>query len=151
MDKFTIKGDEKDPYSFWSINGNENFATIPGDTINGIPHDMPIRLQVGNQVFGATHVNIRHGVWVKKCLKHYSEDDPRLVPALLHKKLNQAGQIYLTKDEHFSIVLSLTPNTSLFLRKIEDYLSVTTFYHKQNSPDQFWLPQGKYLSTYGTK
>lgn len=151
MNRFTIKGDEKDPYSFWLINGSENFAIIPSNTIDGIHYDIPIRLQAGNQVFGAKHINMRHGSWVKKCMKHKTGDDPRLVPALLHKKLNQVGQIYQIRDEKFSIVLSLTPNTSLFLKKIQDYLSVTTFYYKQNSQDELWIPQGRYLSKFGTK
>ena len=87
MDRFTIKGDEEDPDSFWLIDGSEDFAIIPGNTISGIPNDIPIKLNVGDQSFGERHVSIRHNLWVKRCMNHKSEYDKRLVKAILLKWL----------------------------------------------------------------
>ena len=98
------------------IDGSEDFAIIPGNTISGIPYDIPIKLNVGDQSFGERHVNIRHNLWVKRCMNHKSEYDKRLVPALLHKKLNQSGTIYEIENKKFSILLRLTPNTTLILK-----------------------------------
>lgn len=151
MNRFTIKGDEEDPDSFWLVDGSENFSIIPGNTISGIPYDMPIKLNVGDQSFGERHVSIRHQLWVKRSMNHKNEYDKRLVPALLHKKLNQPGTIYEIENKKLSIVLRLTPNTTLILKKMGSYLSVTTFYYKENSPDDLWIEKGKYLSSFGTK
>ena len=151
MDRFTIKGDEEDPGSFWLIDGSQDFAIIPGNTISGIPNDIPIKLNVGDQSFGERHVSIRHNSWVKRCMNHKSEYDKRLVPALLHKKLNQSGTIYEIGNKKFSILLRLTPNTTLILKNMGQYLSVTSFYYKANSPDELWIQKGKYLSSFGTK
>ena len=151
MDKFTIKGDEENPDSFWLIDGSEDFAIIPGNTISGISHDMPIKLSVGNQFFGERHISIRHNLWVKKSMNHKNEYDKRLVPALLHKKLNQAGVIYEAEKKKLVILLRLSPNTTLILKNRGQYLSVTTFYYKENSPDELWVEKGDYLSSFGTK
>ena len=36
---------------FWEINGNIDLAIIPANTIDGIPFELPIRLQDGNKAF----------------------------------------------------------------------------------------------------
>jgi hypothetical protein len=60
-----IKEDTIEQNLFWEINGSIDLAIIPGNTIKGIPHDLPIRLQngyaKGRNGFGYLHILRNHG------------------------------------------------------------------------------------------
>lgn len=125
---FTKTGD--DPEHFWLVDGSPDFSIMPANTMAMFPEALPIRLHVGNQIFGQVHTE-KH--WNKKTAGN------RTVPELIHYKLGQSGRIHCTeKDSKIKIVMSLSPGGLMVMEhrhqtvgyKREYYFSVITFYKR---------------------
>lgn len=106
---------------------------IPRNTIQGFHTDIPIRLQMGNSKFGATHIQAEHGQWL--------EQISMIAPQFLHYKLGQVGTIHSTNSPKKVIismptyprgfmVLQLNPHNQL-----GEFFGLTTIYprHKVSS------------------
>lgn len=108
---------------FWLINGNPNFAVVPGGTLQGFGMDMPIRLPVGDNKFGATHILNKHYHWVMKAQQN------GCVATLVHRKLSQSGRFYTTdSSEKLALVMRVAPDAFMVLRHLSDFFSITTLY-----------------------
>ncbi|MNO64850.1 hypothetical protein D3C76_555870 [compost metagenome] len=108
---------------FWLINGSPDFAVIPAGTLPGFDVDMPIRLPVGDNKFGAAHILNKHYHWVMKA------QPSGCVATLVHRKLSQPGRIFTTdSSDKLALVMRVAPDAFMVLKKIPDFFSITTLY-----------------------
>lgn len=113
------KGKER----FWLINGGLDFAVIPAGTLPGFEGAVPIRLPVGDNKFGAEHILRKHYHWVMKAQPN------GCIATLVHRKLSQPGKIFTTDStEKLALVMRVAPDAFMVLRKVPEYLSITTLY-----------------------
>lgn len=130
MPIFTVTGGK--PHNLWLVDGSTDFGMLPANTINGINHDCPIWLKVGNWAYGEKHILHRHGHWIK----HHKMP----VPDLVYLKLGQSGQIHCAEREsRIKVNLSIHPSALIVLDYIPQaeipHLSITTMYNHQGHLD----------------
>lgn len=122
-----------DQDQFWEINGNIDLAIIPANTIDGIPFELPIRLQDGNKAFGYKHILERHG-----------HEFTRLRPPcdvfeFIYKKLAQGGAFHYQTHKRKTLFMSMHPSGVLILEYVKNgknsYLSIVTCYTRQRGVD----------------
>lgn len=138
--KFIPNGDRENDYI--TIDGHIDWAVIPAGTIDKVNIDMPIRLRLGNDVFGLNHINKRHGHWLKK----YKTDACNM----LWKKLSLYGGKFYTTQKKSKMLLHivLNPEALISLEKKYDkdtkehFFSVVTIY--QQRPKDINNPNGIY-------
>ena len=118
---------------FWLADNSATFAVFPANTISLFNRDLPIRLHVGNQAYGACHIE-KH--WVPKTARQ------RTIPELIYHKLGQSGTIYNTENsKKLKITMGLSPGGLMVMEyryqqldeQTDEYLSITTFYGPQRS------------------
>jgi hypothetical protein len=137
----------KEKFCFWQINGSIDLAIIPANTIKGIPHTLPIRLQQGfakgKQGFGYLHILNNHGQEFSKLRP------PQDVFEFLTRKLGQGGSFHFQTDQRKGLFLSMQPSGAIFLDYIQkgkdSYFSIITAY-TCNSVDGQYV--GRYISTF---
>lgn len=122
--------EEKGKDQHWLINGSLDFAVIPAGTIPNIEENMPIRLPVGDKKYGAIHILEGHRHWVMK-----TQPDG-CVATLVHRKLSQSGRIFTTESSgKLALVMKLSPEAFMVLRRAPGCFSVTTLYSRPRQPD----------------
>ncbi|MFW6511847.1 hypothetical protein [Acinetobacter baumannii] len=118
---------------FWEINGNIDLAIIPANTIDGIPFELPIRLQDGNKAFGYKHILERHGHEFTKLRP------PCDVFEFIYKKLAQGGAFHYQTHKRKTLFMSMHPSGVLILEYVKNgknsYLSIVTCYTRQRGVD----------------
>lgn len=129
MPVFTVAG--RGVYDFWLLDGQPDFATIPGGVFDGLDQDMPIRLQNGDRWFGMTHIQQRHNHWVQK------QEPTGCAATLLHRKLSQSGKMHTESSNKYLIAMRLAPEAVVILKHIpaRGFLSVVTMYFRQGPID----------------
>lgn len=144
MPTFTTTGSDED--DFWLVDGNPDFAILPGNACENFSMDLPIRLHVGNGAFGELHI--------RKHLRDINDRQRRQPPELVYVKLGQGGEIYNTEsDEKIKIPQSFNPRALMILRyrylwvnhKKFEYLSVVSLYSWDLIDGK---PIGRYRSTF---
>lgn len=139
MPEFTAAGQGQ--YDFWLLDGDPDFAIIPGGHFRGIDNDIPIRLQNGNGGFGVQHIRKRHNHWV---LKH---EPSGCVATLLHRKLSQVGKMHLAYDDRYVLIMRIAPESLIALEykniRGQEFMTVITMYFKQGPSNDEEL--GRYL------
>ena len=138
---YTLQGSGQ--YSFWLVNGNKDWATIPQGIIQDFDYPLNIRLQPGNNAWGQKHIDKKHSVWLKKHGKS--------VHNMLHNKLGQSGTIYTTEtDNKLKITMSMAPGSLLILTLVEQpedkFLTLVTMYGHTTRVDGTNI--GRYISAY---
>lgn len=126
-------------YGFWTVNGSTTFGTMPGGILPGIAEPVPIVLQVGNNKWGATHIDFRHSSWLAK--------NSQTAASMVYKKLGQSGTVFTTEAaDKTKVNLTITPAALLVLQYIPkfQYLTVTTIFFKDDKLDGTYL--GRYVS-----
>ena len=125
MPVFTVAGNRE--FDFWLLDGQPDFATIPGGVFDEFQQDMPIRLQNGNNWFGMRHIQRRHSHWVIK------QEPSGCAATLLHRKLSQSGKMHIEDDDKYLIAMRLAPEAVVILKHIpkQAFFSVVTMYFKQ--------------------
>jgi hypothetical protein len=112
------------PNDFWTVNGSRSFGVFPPMILPGISVELPICLQRGTVEWGSTHVERKHGHWLRKHNVNVGE--------MLWKKAQQVGAVYTTEDDDKTkISLTFFPTALLLLRLVEGvapYLRVVTLY-----------------------
>jgi len=153
---FGREGNEK--FDFWLINGIKNFAIIPANTIKDIKSDIPvhnnipIRLQVGNKMFGEQHIIDKHSHWINDLVKkNYIVSQENKVAELVWLKLGQNGAIYSTEtSKKIKIMMRISPDALMVLHYTqanhEIFFTIATLY-KATSPID-GTPIGRYLSSF---
>lgn len=92
---------------FWLVDNSTTFAIFPANTIRMFNRALPIRLHVGNQAYGACHIE-KH--WIPKT------SGQRTIPELIYHKLGQAGAIYNTEsNKKLKITMALSPGGLMVL------------------------------------
>lgn len=126
-------------YDFWLLDGQPDFAVIPGGVLDGITDDVPIRLQNGDPRFGLRHIQNKHSHWVN--LKEPSG----CIPTLLHRKLSQTGQMYLTDRRNYLVAMRMAPEALVILKPIpkQRFFTVVTMYFRQGPIEG--LKIGRYM------
>lgn len=93
----------KEKFCFWQINGSIDLAIIPANTIKGIPHTLPIRLQQGfakgKQGFGYLHILNNHGqefskLRPPKMFLNFSPVSLAKVVVFTFKRISEKGYSY---------------------------------------------------------
>lgn len=144
MSIFTQTGpDEND---LWLVDGQQEFATFPANVIECVPEPLPIFLKVGNSLFGAKHISLRHGHWVKRHCNSVQE--------LVYLKLGQSGSIFSSEqDSKLKICLRLNPDALLVLNLFDrvevPHFSVTSIYAMPSTLDGMRL--GKFPGRQGAR
>ena len=146
-----IKENTLEQNLFWEINGSIDLAIIPGNTIKGIPHDLPIRLQngyaKGRKGFGYLHI-----------LRNHGHEFNRLRPPIdvfefLVKKLGQGGSFHYQSNKRKSLYLAMLPTGFIFLDYIaqgrNSFFTIVTAFTSRRSPDGDNI--GGYISTFQVK
>lgn len=124
-------------YDCWLANGSPDFGVIKGGIPGIAEADAPIRLQRGDNWFGATHIALRHRHWVEK--------QKATVPALVWQKCRQPGHLYSAEEpSKGKIWLPVIPSALMLLRYIpaRNFWSVITLYFHEGALD------GEYLGRY---
>jgi hypothetical protein len=121
--QFTKTGEEHS--DLWIVNGNCNFGWFPAGRVPGIDIEIPIRLHIGNAVFGEYHIKTKHGAWLQK-LKTEAQH-------MVWQKLQTSGHIYATEAEKKNkLSLRINPEALMVLElrkhRAEYYFSVVTLY-----------------------
>lgn len=145
------KENTPEEYLFWEINGSINLAIIPGNTIKGIPHDLPIRLQngfaKGKNGFGYVHI-----------LRNHGHEFNRLRPPVdvfefLVKKLGQGGSFHHQTDKRKGLYLAMLPSGLILLDYIangkDSFFTIVTAYTTNRPIDGKTI--GRYISTFQVK
>lgn len=137
MPVFTCTGTQK--HDLWLVDGSKDFAWFPGGIVPEFPIDLPIRLHVGDNLFGDVHITKKHGHWVSKV--------GLPVPELVWKKLQTGGFIYSAeKEQRLNFSLRISPDSLMVLDwrsvKAEAYFSVVTLYAHPSKVDGMVL--GRY-------
>lgn len=153
MQQPVLKTKENTPeeYLFWEINSSINLAIIPGNTIKGIPHDLPIRLQngfaKGKNGFGYLHI-----------LRNHGHEFNRLRPPVdvfefLVKKLGQGGSFHHQTDKRKGLYLAMLPSGLIILDYIangkDSFFTIVTAYATNRPTDGKAI--GRYISTFQVK
>lgn len=142
--EFTKAGTERhNLYDFWLVDAKKDWAIIPSGTIRGLNTDMPIRLQAGTFKWGKSHIEKKHGYWLKQQGKSVCE--------LLHAKLGQPGAFYSSEeDDKVKLVMRVAPDALIILRQIEtryeEFFTVTTMYQVPRHIDGSEV--GRYFSSF---
>lgn len=135
-------------YLFWEINGSINLAIVPGNTIKGIQHDTPIRLQNGfargSQGFGYLHILRNHGNEFNRLRP------PTDVFEFLVKKLGQGGSFHYQSDKRKELYLAMQPSGIIILdyvsKGIDSFFTIITAYTTNRLPPGKSI--GRYISTF---
>lgn len=159
---FGREGNEK--FDFWLINGIKNFAVIPANTIKDINSDIPvhnnipIRLQVGNKMFGEKHIVDKHSHWIDDLVnKKYIVSQENQVAELVWLKLGQNGTIYSTEtSKKIKLMMKISPDALMVPHytevEHEIFFTIATLYKTTNPIDgtqirrylsRFRMPQNK--------
>lgn len=142
--EFTKTGTERyNPYDFWLIDSERNWAVIPAGTIDGFGVDIPICLQAGSSKWGKSHIEKRHGHWLTQRNKTVCE--------LLHTKLGQPGAFYSSEEGNkIKLIMRVAPDALIVLRHIEkrdeEFFTVTTMYQIPRHIDGSEI--GRYFSSF---
>lgn len=125
MPVFTAAGQGR--YDFWLLDGQPDFAVIPGGTFGGLARDLPIRLQNGNKGFGMEHIRQRHNHWVQR------HEPSGCAATLLHRKLSQSGKMHVADGSKYLMAMRLAPEAVVVLKHIpaQGFLTVVTMYFRQ--------------------
>lgn len=134
MATFTKTGEQAT--DFWLADGSETFSIFPANTVKAFPRDIPIKLHVGNSSYGQIHTE-KH--WTVKGAGN------RTIPQLIHFKLGQSGNVYMTEVQRkMKITLGVVPGGLMILehrnlhdagKLIDEYFSVITFYQHRSQID----------------
>ncbi len=124
------------------VNGNVNLGWFPSGIVAGLDEPIPIRLHIGNKVFGAYHIQTKHKVWLEK--------QQTEAHCMVWRKLQTQGHIYTTESEtkhKFSLRIHPAALMVVELREHqgERYFSVVTLYSHPQQMD------GKHLGRYNPK
>ena len=142
--EFTKTGTERhNPYDFWLVDDERDWAVIPSGTIAGFNVDIPICLQAGTSKWGKSHIEKRHGYWLKQRKKTVCE--------LLDTKLSQPGAFYSSEEgSKIKLVMRVAPDALIVLRLIEkrdeEFFTVTTMYQVPREIDGSEI--GRYFSSF---
>ena len=146
-----IKEDTIEQNLFWEINGSIDLAIIPGNTIKGIPHDLPIRLQngyaKGRKGFGYLHILRNHGHEFNRLRP------PTDVFEFLVKKLGQGGSFHHQTDKRKGLYLAMLPSGVIILDYVakgrDSFFTIITAYTTDRPIDGKEI--GRYVSTFQVK
>lgn len=142
---------DKEEFYFWSINGSIDLAIIPANTIQGIPHTLPIRLQngfaKGTKGFGYLHILHNHGHQFARLRP--SQD----VFGFLVKKLGQGGSFHYQDGKRKGLFLAMQPSGIILLDYMaqgkNSFFTIITAYTCQKRADGQCI--GRYSSTFQVK
>jgi hypothetical protein len=132
------------PNVYVTVDGHIDWATLPAFTINGQKRDMPIRLRVGDDKFGLTHIILRHGKWFEKLRREPCE--------LIWAKLSTGGGSFYKGNKKLktNLYVRLAPECFLVLEYQLDnnkpFYSIVSLYHK--SPKSGEESIGSYQSKF---
>ena len=117
-------------YGFWTVDGLTDFGHMPGGIIPGIDSSVPIRLQHGNNAFGAAHIELRHRTWLQK--------NGHSAASMVHFKLQQSGKIFSTESyDKTKVSMTISPSALLVLQYVPKFrfLTVVTVFAKTGPLD----------------
>jgi hypothetical protein len=117
-------------YDYWLADGSPDFGLISAGVQGITDRPAPIRLQRGDPVFGAHHIESKHGHWVRK---HAAS-----APELVWKKCRQSGLIYSTEtSEKGKIWMPIQPSALMVLAYVEkeNFWTVVSLYFHEGSLD----------------
>ncbi|MDM2724197.1 MULTISPECIES: hypothetical protein [Enterobacterales] len=139
---FTPQGDDRNDYI--TIDGCIDWAMIPAHTLPRQKYDMPIRVRVGDELFGVKHILMRHGQWLEKLRRTPCE--------LIWEKLSlSSGSFYRgNKPSKINIYVRLAPECFLVMEPQNDstkrFYSVVSLYKRSPRSDE--KPIGLYQSIF---
>jgi hypothetical protein len=122
------------------VNGAPDFGLISGGVKGITDQDAPIRLQRGDTLFGAAHIEEKHGHWVKTTKLS--------VPGLDWTKCRQTGSIYSTEQTtKGKIWMPLAPSDLMVLQYVagKNYWAVISLYFHEGTLDGDLI--GRYTDT----
>jgi hypothetical protein len=119
-------------HDFYVSPHGTDIGVFPGGLIEWITTDTPIRLQRGDSKWGARHIAIKHGHWLKKEKLEVSE--------MVWRKLSQPGSVYVSEDDgKLKISLRIHPSALMILRYIKTptdrFFTVVSVYAHPNALD----------------
>lgn len=127
-------------YDLWKADGSPDFGLLPTAVAGISEGPAPIRLQRGDNTFGACHIEERHGHWVRL---HAAS-----APELVWTKCRQVGTIYSAEEpEKGKIWLPIHPAALMVLRYVprDGFWTVVSLYFHEGPLDGMVL--GRYTDT----